>query len=116
MAKDTGRKWRNRLVIVCAKNRVADANAAIASWGWGPEFFGVPFRSKTDGTVKEYAADVVLSDEMLAKLHTLVPGILKLSDFEKPATKAKGSAPLKEIALKRDVNIRGRATIDGNIS
>ena len=104
MAKDTARKWKHRRVIVVAANKRDDANARCAAFGWGPDFFSIPFYNKSDHEVKEYGADVVLTDAMLVQLNTIPTSVLKKADIETPTTKAKGNASVKEIAQKRNVD------------
>ena len=105
MAKDTARKWRNRRIICVLASRRAAANAAVAGFRWGPDFFSVPLYNPASTVVKEYAADVVLTNAMLAQLATLPASILLPVDIETPTTKAKGKARLREIATKRNVDL-----------
>jgi hypothetical protein len=106
MAKDTARKWKHRRVIVVAANKCADANAWCAAFRWGPGFFSIPLYNKTGHNIQNYAADVVLTDAMLVLLNTIPTSVLKKSDIETPTTKAKGDAKLKEIAAKRNVDLK----------
>lgn len=97
------RKWKNRRVICVAANKRDAANSAVAAFGWGPDFFSIPLYNPADKKIKEYAAEVVLTDEMLVQLATLHPSTLKPADIETPNTTANGKAKLKEIATKRGV-------------
>ena len=106
MPRDTARRWKHRRIICVATAKRDAANAAVAAFGWGPDFFSIPFRNKIGGAIKEYTADVVLTSEMLVKLSMLPNSILNPSDVETPTTKTKGKARLKEIADKRGVDVK----------
>ena len=93
------------MICVLAPRRAA-ANNAVAAFGWGPDFFSIPLYNPIGGQIKEYAADVVLTAEMLARLATLPANILLPPDIMTPATTAKGQARLKEIANARGVRLR----------
>jgi len=104
-------RYRNRIYPVIAAAKRDAANAEIARWGpeWGKDFFSIPLYGG-DKKVKEYAADCVLTDEQLAKLKTLPNSVLNPQDIEVPTTKDKGKAKLKEIAAKRNVEVKSVAT------
>jgi len=106
MAKDTGRKWRNIRVICVNASQRAAANARCLAFtpSWGPDFFSIPLFNKTSHNIQEYAADVVLTDDMMVQLATIPNNILKAQDIETPTTKAKGSARVKEVAAKRNLD------------
>ena len=106
MAKDTGRKWRNRRIICVQASKRAAANIAVAAFGWGPDFFSIPLKNKTSHVVQEYAADCVLTDEMVSKLQTLQPSILQPNAIEIPGTTQKGSARLLEVAARRNLDLK----------
>ena len=109
MPRDTARRWKHRRVICVAANKRDEANAIVLGFkpSWGPDFFSIPFANKVGGAIKEFAADVVLSDEMLAQLATLPASVLKPADIETPKTKVKGKARLQEVADKRNVDLKG---------
>ena len=114
MAKDTRKKWKHRRVLTITAAKRDAANVETVKWGWGPDFFSIPLHEKTGlKNVKEYGADVVLTDEMLAKLQTLPPVIKNALAIEIPTTTARGSAKLKEIAAKREVEVKAKAAIIG---
>lgn len=92
-------------MCVLAPRRAA-ANNAVAAFGWGPDFFSIPLYNPTGGQIKEYAADVVLTAEMLLLLEALPANILLPPDIMIPVTAAKGQARLKEIATVRGVQLR----------
>ena len=108
MAKDTRRKWKNTRIICIAKAKRDDANAAVQAFTppWGPGFFSVPYFNKSNNQIQEYAADCVLTDAMLVQLATIPNSILKPQDVETPTTKVKGKGRLKEIAAKRNVDVK----------
>jgi hypothetical protein len=105
MAKNT-RKWKHIRIVVVAANKRDDANARCVAFGWGPNFFSIQLYNKTGHNIQEYAADVVLTDAMLVQLNTIPTSVLKKADIETPTTKAKGQARLKEIAKKRNVDLK----------